>query len=80
MVKTLLGYVKEYKKDSILSPVFVTLEVIMEVIIPFLMESYYRKFNLNYKITHNSMILITFMLCYFSSFFKYTHIYIELQL
>ena len=39
MVKTLLGYVKEYKKDSILSPVFVTLEVIMEVIIPFLMAS-----------------------------------------
>jgi len=39
MIKTLLGYVKEYKKDSILSPVYVTLEVIMEVIIPFLMAS-----------------------------------------
>lgn len=39
MIKTLLGHVKEYKKDSILSPVFVTLEVIMEVIIPFLMAS-----------------------------------------
>lgn len=39
MVKTLLAHVKEYKKDSILSPLFVTLEVIMEVIIPILMAS-----------------------------------------
>lgn len=39
MVKTLLAHVKEYKKDSILSPLFVTLEVIMEVIIPVLMAS-----------------------------------------
>lgn len=39
MVKTLLAHVKEYKKDSILSPLYVTLEVIMEVIIPLLMAS-----------------------------------------
>lgn len=39
MLKTLLAHVKEYKKDSILSPLYVTLEVIMEVIIPLLMAS-----------------------------------------
>lgn len=37
MIKHLLKSVREYKKDSILSPIFVTFEVIMEVIIPLLM-------------------------------------------
>ena len=37
MIKTLLNEVKEYKKDSILSPVYVSIEAILEVIIPFLM-------------------------------------------
>ena len=37
MLKKLASYVKEYKKDSILTPIFVILEVIMEVIIPLLM-------------------------------------------
>lgn len=37
MVKTLMRSVREYKKSSILTPVFVTLEVILEVIIPLLM-------------------------------------------
>lgn len=39
MIKTLLAQVKEYKKSSILSPVFIVLEVIMEVLIPFMMAS-----------------------------------------
>lgn len=39
MIKTLMSQVKQYKKDSILCPIFVILEVIMEVIIPFLMVS-----------------------------------------
>lgn len=39
MIKKLAKSVGEYKRDSILSPVFVTLEVIMEVIIPFLMAN-----------------------------------------
>ncbi len=37
MLKTLLAQVKEYKKASILTPVFAVLEVFMEVLIPFLM-------------------------------------------
>jgi ATP-binding cassette subfamily B multidrug efflux pump len=37
MLKHLLGCVGEYKRDSILAPVFVTCEVVMEVVIPLLM-------------------------------------------
>lgn len=37
MIKKLLKSVRQYKRDSILSPVFVTLEVVMEVVIPMLM-------------------------------------------
>jgi ATP-binding cassette subfamily B protein len=37
MIRRLIGCVRQYKKDSILTPVFVSLEVIMEVIIPLLM-------------------------------------------
>lgn len=36
MLKTLSHYVGEYKKDSVLTPVFAALEVIMEVLIPFI--------------------------------------------
>lgn len=39
MLKTLLAEVKQYKKDSILSPIFIVLEVIMELIIPLMMAS-----------------------------------------
>lgn len=35
MIKTLMGCVREYKKASILTPIFVSVEVIMECIIPF---------------------------------------------
>lgn len=37
MIKKLRGCIREYKKDSLLTPFFVTLEVIMEVIIPLVM-------------------------------------------
>ncbi len=37
MIKKLAKQIQEYKRDAILSPVFVALESIMEVIIPFLM-------------------------------------------
>ena len=39
MIKTLAGQIKEFKKDSILTPFFMILEVIMEMIIPLLMSS-----------------------------------------
>ena len=37
MVKTLLKSVREYKKATILTPVFITLEVVMECLIPYVM-------------------------------------------
>jgi ATP-binding cassette subfamily B multidrug efflux pump len=37
MIKKIMESIREYKKSSILSPVFVTLEVVMEVVIPLLM-------------------------------------------
>lgn len=39
MVKTLFGQVKQYKKVSLLTPLFTALEVFMEVLIPFIMAS-----------------------------------------
>ena len=35
MIKTLMGCIREYKKPSILTPIFVSVEVIVECIIPF---------------------------------------------
>ncbi len=39
MIKTLAAQVKEYKRVSILTPVFMILEVVFEMLIPFLMAS-----------------------------------------
>lgn len=39
MIKTLGTQIKEFKRDSILTPIFMILEVIMEMIIPLLMAS-----------------------------------------
>ena len=35
MIKTLMGSIREYKKPSILTPILVSIEVIVECIIPF---------------------------------------------
>lgn len=39
MIKTLGAHIKEYKKDSILTPAFMILEVLFETLIPLLMAS-----------------------------------------
>ena len=39
MIKTLASQIKEFKKESILTPIFMILEVIFETLIPFLMAS-----------------------------------------
>ena len=39
MIKKLSKSIREYKKESILTPIFVSLEVVMEVIIPLLMAN-----------------------------------------
>lgn len=39
MLKTLSRYIGEHKKDTILTPVFTALEVLMEILIPFVTAS-----------------------------------------
>ena len=39
MIKRLLSYVKEYKKESILTPLSMVIEVAMEMVVPLLMAS-----------------------------------------
>ncbi len=39
MIRTLAGYIKEYTRDSLITPVFMIAEVILDMIIPFLMAS-----------------------------------------
>jgi ATP-binding cassette subfamily B protein len=39
VLKTILGEIKQYKKDTILTPIFMVLEVAMEMLIPLLMAS-----------------------------------------
>ena len=52
MIKTLAGQVKEFKKDSIITPIFMILEVIMEMIIPLLTrndsQKLYDKYRINF--------------------------------
>lgn len=54
MLKKLFGCVREYKLDSLLSPLFVSGEVIMEVIIPLLMARL-----IDYGIDKSDMSVIT---------------------
>ena len=37
MLNTLMGSIREFKKDSFLAPFYVIIEVLMEVLIPFYM-------------------------------------------
>ena len=39
MIKTLLKQVKQYKRESLLTPLFTALEVLLEVLIPFITAS-----------------------------------------
>jgi ATP-binding cassette subfamily B protein len=56
MIKRLAGSIRQYKKDSILAPVYVSLEVIMEVIIPILMSNL-----IDYGIDDGNMLFIVKM-------------------
>ena len=39
MLKTILRHVKQYRKSALLTPTFAALEVVMEVLIPFVTAS-----------------------------------------
>lgn len=53
MIKTLAKSIREYKKTTILTPIFVALEVIMEILIPFIMAKL-----VDYGIYGNNMPLV----------------------
>ena len=37
MIKRLASYIREFKKDTILSPIYITLEVVLDIFIPLYM-------------------------------------------
>lgn len=65
MLKTLAAQVKEYKKSSILTPIFVICEVIMELLIPLLMASIIdngvSKGNMNHVFTLGGVMVLMAM-------------------
>ena len=66
MLKTILGQIKEYKKDTILTPIFTALEVFMEVLIPFIIASLIDKGieagNMQNVLLYGGMMLVLAML------------------
>ena len=56
MLKTLSAQIKEYKKASILAPLFIVCEVIVELLIPFLMASIIDKGVANGNMKHVYLI------------------------
>ena len=66
MNRKLLQSIREYKRESILAPVFVVLEVLMEVLIPLQMakiiDEGIQKQNLSYIIQMGVILVIMAML------------------
>lgn len=66
MLKTILGQVKEFRRDSLLTPVFMILEVIMEMVIPLLMaaiiDNGVNKGNMKYIYGTGAVMLIAALL------------------
>ena len=63
MIRPLLSCVREYKKESLLAPLFVTLEVVMETIIPLLMAALIddgiEKQNISYILLMGVLLLVS---------------------
>lgn len=62
MIKKLLSSVRQYKKQSILAPIYVSLEVVMEVIIPLLMakliDNGLEKGDMSYVFTVGGILVV----------------------
>lgn len=69
-MKELLKQVKQYKKDSVLAPVYSALEVVMEVIIPFVMalliDEGVEKGNMNKILLYGIIIIVLAMISLFA--------------
>lgn len=70
MIKTLAKSIREYKKQTILTPIFVALEVIMEILIPFVMANlvdygiYGNNMPMIYKLGLLLLLLVVFSLIF----------------
>ena len=66
MIKKLMSYIGEFKKDTILSPIFVTLEVFLEVLLPTLMalviDNGVETGDMNYVMKMGLIMLVVAML------------------
>ncbi len=69
-MKELLRQIKQYKKDSILAPVYSALEVVMEVIIPFVMalliDEGVEKGDMNKIILYGALMIVLAMISLFA--------------
>lgn len=69
-MKELLKQVKQYKKDSVLAPVYSALEVVMEVIIPFVMalliDEGVEKGNMNKILLYGIIMIVLAMISLFA--------------
>lgn len=69
-MKELLKQVKQYKKDSVLAPVYLALEVVMEVIIPFVMalliDEGVEKGNMNKILLYGIIMIVLAMISLFA--------------
>lgn len=72
MLKTLFKEVKEYKKPSILAPIFVSIEVILEIVIPYLMANIIdfgvERSDMKMVVYYGSMMLIASFISLFAGF------------
>ena len=61
MIKKLMSYIGEYKRDTLLSPISVTFEVILEVLLPMLMakviDNGVETGNMNYVVKMGLLML-----------------------
>ena len=69
MNKTILSCVREFKKHSFLAPLFITLEVIMEILIPYVMANIIdigiKNSNMEYVIKTGLLLLVMAMMSLF---------------
>lgn len=69
-MKELLKQVKQYKKDSVLAPIYSALEVVMEVIIPFVMalliDEGVEKGNMNKILLYGIIMIVLAMISLFA--------------
>ena len=72
MIKTLAVHIKGYIKESVMTPLFMILEVVMETIIPMLMATMIddgvSKGNLNHVVTTGLIMILCALVALFAGY------------